>query len=542
MPSVIIPSATIVPEELRKIGKLPAIIFPVNQKIVFEYLYKQYQAAETVNIICHEKADKVERRLTAYSCDNVHIRKLPQLGDLGNTIQYGLQFVQGEVIVNFADTIVTDNIVDIEGDCFFATEDYVSEKWTYFDEKNGIIEEIYDKNMTSAEIKKLFFVGVFKFTDASYLGKCIETALLCTNRNMNSFYYALMLYSRRYPMRSVETTHWFDIGHSDTYYNTQLEVKAREFNHIEIDRNRGILKKYSEDKEKFIGEILWYVKMPADVEYVRPRIFSYSTAYEKPYVEMEYYAYHTIHEFFLYGDLERKQWESIFNRIRFACNDFRRYKVVGEQILPSVEDMYLKKTEQRIEKISEIDDFEKFFSQSFFVNGVKYKSLNEIVEIMKEKIPEYLYDVSEFNIIHGDLCFANILIDSNFSFVKLIDPRGRFGTYDIYGDFRYELAKLFHSVDGKYDFIIKDLFNLDYDTESAKIEFAILDRKRDFDLYQVFLEAFSSEIGDDIKKIELIEALLFLSMIPLHGESRRHQMVMFGMGIEILNRVFDIKA
>ncbi len=34
-------------------------------------------------------------------------------------------------------------------------------------------------------------------------------------------------------------------------------------------------------------------------------------------------------------------------------------------------------------------------------------------------------------------------VDTNLSFIKVIDPRGKFGTYDIYGDFRYELAKTF---------------------------------------------------------------------------------------------------
>ena len=62
-----------------------------------------------------------------------------------------------------------------------------------------------------------------------------------------------------------------------------------------------------------------------------------------------------------------------------------------------------------------------------------------------------------------------------------------------------------------------------------------------FNLYKVFLDTFSAEVGGDLKKIELIEALLFLSMIPLHGESIRHQMVMLGTGLEILNRVIDIK-
>ena len=166
-------------------------------------------------------------------------------------------------------------------------------------------------------------------------------------------------------------------------------------------------------------------------------------------------------------------------------------------------------------------------------------SLEETINKLKVVIPEYLYDVKEFSIIHGDLCFANMMVDNNFSFIKVIDPRGKFGSYDIYGDPKYELAKLFHSVDGKYDYIIKDLFDLEY--KDGSISFSIQDKDRDFDLYQVFIGVFKDEIGDDLKKIELIEALLFLSMIPLHGESFEHQLVMLGTGLEILNRVVNIE-
>lgn len=47
-------------------------------------------------------------------------------------------------------------------------------------------------------------------------------------------------------------------------------------------------------------------------------------------------------------------------------------------------------------------------------------------------------------------------------------------------------------------------------------------------------------IGDNRQKIELIEALLFLSMVPLHHESRRHQYAMLATGILLLDRVFSI--
>ena len=126
--------------------------------------------------------------------------------------------------------------------------------------------------------------------DAVYFRRCLEMAFEQESLQMSTFYYALQEYSKKYPMKAVLANNWFDIGHEDKYYNSKLEVRAREFNHITIDKNRGILKKTSDDKDKFIGEIKWYLKLPADVEYVRPRIFDYSTSYVNPYVSMEYYA------------------------------------------------------------------------------------------------------------------------------------------------------------------------------------------------------------------------------------------------------------
>ena len=52
---LIIPSAKVVPEELQKLGKLPAIIYPINQRITFDYLYEQYkEKTNSIDIICYE--------------------------------------------------------------------------------------------------------------------------------------------------------------------------------------------------------------------------------------------------------------------------------------------------------------------------------------------------------------------------------------------------------------------------------------------------------------------------------------------------------
>ncbi len=341
-------------------------------------------------------------------------------------------------------------------------------------------------------------------------------------------------------MTPVWTDKWFDIGHADRYIRSDLAVKAREFNHITIDSFRGILTKTSDNREKFIDEIKWYLKLPGDIEYAHPRVFDYSTRYLKPYISMEYYAYHTIHELYLYGDLSLQQWTDIFERIRFVCSDLKRYSVRDENIRRSLEDMYLSKTLARLNELRRDSRFSQFFLHPITVNDRTYMALDAICRELEVNIPKYLYDVNSFAIIHGDLCFTNIMIDENFSFIKLIDPRGSFGEYDIYGDFRYDLAKLFHSVDGKYDYMIKGLFDVSYDLSVPSISYAIHEQKRQFDLFAVILGVFQQEIGPDKQKIEMIEALLFLSMIPLHMESFDQQMVMLAVGIEILARVINI--
>lgn len=537
--NLLVPAAKVVSEELQNIGKLPTVIYPVTDKIVYDFLFDQYHSVcDIMKIMCYEESDKVHSKLRKYK--NTEVVDIPKLDDLAHTVCYGLTD-QTPVIINFGDTIVMDNIYNNEPDSFFYTEEYVSEKWTYFTLKDGRLTSIYDKKSEPNKLKKgNLFVGVFYLSSPLDFKSCIEKCSFeFSDESVSVFYRALKLYSTIHPLKAIKTNNWFDIGHADKYFNSKLEVKAREFNHIKIDKNRGILTKTSDDKDKFIGEIKWYLKLPADVEYVRPRIFSYSTSYSAPYISMEYYAYHTVHELFLNGDLDIRQWETIFKRIKFIIDDFKRYRVSDEYIVQALEDMYLNKTLQRFEKLKDDVRFTGFFTDSIVVNGSVYKSLNDIIDIIKEIVPEMLYDVKEFNIIHGDLCFANMMVDNNLSFVKVIDPRGKFGKYDIYGDRRYELAKLLHSVDGKYDYIIKDLFEVSHSGNS--INYTIMDKNRKFDLYSVFVEVFKEDLGEDLKKIELVEALLFLSMIPLHGESFDHQMVMLATGLDILNRVTNIK-
>ena len=90
---VIIPSAIYIQERLQGIGKIPAVIYPINGEITFDFFYRQYEGtAESFEIICYEGAEKVHRRLTSnrYLTKKIHIIDLPVLEDLGHTVYAAL--------------------------------------------------------------------------------------------------------------------------------------------------------------------------------------------------------------------------------------------------------------------------------------------------------------------------------------------------------------------------------------------------------------------------------------------------------------------
>ena len=76
-----------------------------------------------------------------------------------------------------------------------------------------------------------------------------------------------------------------------------------------------------------------------------------------------------------------------------------------------------------------------------------------------------LLKIDELTPIHGDFCFSNLLYDCKVRLVKMIDPRGEFGVPGIFGDRRYDLAKLAHSYAGGYDFIVADQFSVEVESE-----------------------------------------------------------------------------
>ena len=545
MKILIIPSATLINDDLKQqFGNIPTVLTPINGETILEKLYNQYKDyMDYILVVGKEKSSQIDYLIKSKKLD-IKLVEIDEVKDLGYSVLKALDFIKEEVnieaieniVINLGDTIVEDIDINTLDDVVLYSKIEDTARWTIFEHDGKKIIKILDKQYVSDEDKKHnAFIGVYSFTDIIKLYECLKKAVNTNDNLKNSFYEMILKYGLENSINILFTDRWLDLGHFDKYISSKKDIQARYFNSIKIDKKRGILKKTSIDTKKFQNEILWYLKLPRNLQYMTPRIIDYSLAYDEMSVTMEYYGYPTISELFVFGDLELSEWKKIFESIFMVIKDMSNYSVKDNEINSSLDTMYLGKTIERLQLLKKDNNFKLFFDNEIYINGEKYKGISYYLNRLPELIENYrVRDISSFNIIHGDLCFANILYDLQTGLVRLIDPRGTFGNYDIYGDTRYDLAKLSHSVNGKYDYIIHDLFDLNVNNNHVNYSLNIDESKKDI---EKLFEKLIHQYGYDYKQIRLIEGTLFLSMIPLHKDNINRQYAMMATGIKILEEL-----
>ena len=69
---------------------------------------------------------------------------------------------------------------------------------------------------------------------------------------------------------------------------------------------------------------------------------------------------------------------------------------------------------------------------------------------LEQAVEKLVLSCESFVLIHGDCTFSNMMLRANGEPV-LIDPRGYFGYTELFGDVRYDWAKMYYSIMGNYD-------------------------------------------------------------------------------------------
>jgi len=324
---------------------------------------------------------------------------------------------------------------------------------------------------------------------------------------------------------------WHDVGHKNNYFSSKKELlQSRFFNYLELDEKNGIVTKKSQNIEKLKNEINWYKLIPNQIKIITPRIIS-SRINKNPNLVMEHIDFSTLTEIWLYGNISYKNWQSILDDLKNIINTFQTYKKLVQK--KDYEQIYITKTLDRIQElISSNPIFKKLLNyEDVKINGKLYDNWGKLSEKIFPKINK-LFCKDDNCLIHGDLCFSNILYDVPNNQYRIIDPRGKWGD-SVFGDIKYDLAKLRHSIVGGYDSINNGLFSIDQKDNSLKINILKPTQyekiSNDFDLW--------ISKSWNLEQIKMIEGLLFISMIPLHNEDIKKQLAFYAVGVQRLNEI-----
>ncbi|UWD34199.1 phosphotransferase [Mesomycoplasma molare] len=310
---------------------------------------------------------------------------------------------------------------------------------------------------------------------------------------------------------------------------------TRYFNSIEQIDN--LVKKTSSEKNKILDEYYWFTKLPSNLSKYTPKVYSYNETQESSYILMDYVPWSNIYTF-LENNSSLKNYINILDTLFNVLLDFKNteFKKNNEKFS---EFIYLTKTHDRIKNIKEEEliDLEK----EIIFNSKKIKPFFQIKQKVLNLIEEKLLNSEITSVVHGDFFFGNILFDEKENKIKLVDPRGRFSYYrDIIGDIRYDLAKLSHSVIGKYDWIVNNNFEFIEDKNNFSLkENTFLDEKQNKEIMNHFKKNMIEKFNISFDNIRLIEGLLFLTMIPLHKESLIHQKIFYLKSLEIFNELIE---
>ncbi|HEV2707284.1 MAG TPA: phosphotransferase [Pyrinomonadaceae bacterium] len=435
-------------------------------------------------------------------------------------------------------------------------------RWCYAEaDEEGRLVRLIDKPTSPAEHRALpALIGVYHLSSRVHLMNCLEDA---DNNNLAE---ALKLYNdnRRIKVVRVNQEHWLDCGSIVGMQKTRkalITTRARASNSIDLDEKIGTLTKRTSKSVEIFQQYLWYVGAPREIKPITPRIHDFKPAdasSSQSKITMEYYAYSTLEEAWMYKELPFDVWESVMNHLIEILSKFHEFPAHLEP--DDFHAMYQAKTKKRLEKLrsqAAPDGYptwdELLDKEKLFINGRQVLGWSRMEETVWRACGD-LYHENHVCLIHGDFHLGNILYDLNTRLVKLIDPRGNFGSSTMYGDLKYDLAKLRHSICGGYNYVVNDLFTVETTGISGDIRIN-LDRphllnagvkrlsvqQKVAQLLDTKIEQLGAELSSPtlLTQVKLIEGLLFLSMLPIHYDSPHRQLAMFSIAIERFDELFN---
>ncbi|GAA5010886.1 hypothetical protein GCM10023206_18860 [Acinetobacter puyangensis] len=507
---ILIASAAYVTTDFQvELGKIPPCLLPIGNKKLIELQYQsliETFADESISVSLPESYNLSESEQKLFDNLKIDIIFVPDAFSLAESLLY---------VINTSEYLYKDDTFYLlHGDTYIS--DFSLLKFHNILAVSQSIDSYNWEVVRSMEDHALVWSGFFNFSSIGYLLKALTL-------NKYNFPKAIKFYNDKYYLENIEINNWYDLGHAYTYFSTRAKITTqRAFNELKI--KDGIVYKSGNPSIKIEAEAKWFENVPYKLKKYIPVLLEHGNKNDQYYYCLEYLPYIPLNELFVHGKNELLQWNNIFEKLKtyLKCSQIEASNEQKESIDNDLLKLYSIKSKERFltyleQKNISIDEKIMY----------KNKILPSLSQILEECITRTTSLDAIYGIMHGDLCFSNILFDSRGDRIKVIDPRGL--SYDnnftIFGDLKYDFAKLTHSVIGYYDFIISGHYKI-IETSSGSLELIFDIDKRIENISNHFYKSFIiNELH--VKEILPLVILLFFSMLPLHSDRPDRQKVMF---------------
>lgn len=513
-PLRLIMSGAVVGQELAaEFGPLPPSFLPVGTRRLYELQREALAGAGGLHMVLPETFPVPEHDARRLAELGVETLPIPEGLRLGEAVVYAINSLgagEGPVHILHGDTLIGAPPLD-RSDVIVGGPRANEYAWAEMRLEGSQVISL--ETSTAGEDGHEGWpiaAGYFSFSSSLDL-------LRSVTRMRGDFIDGVNHYLAAHSVEIVEAGEWLDFGHLQTFFRSRLAVTtARVFNTVRIDGLTA--RKTSEDRAKIRAEAHWLNAIPAPVQIHTARLLAHGVDGGRAFYETEYEYLPVVAELFVHGLLGRASWMRILGACEALLSACAADKGEGSADA-ALRMLSVDKTLARLERHARESGFA--IDKPLRFEGRATPSLAGIAERAAGALD--LRSGRRESVMHGDLCFSNLLYDSRVRRIRALDPRGLVGERPgIYGDLRYDLAKLAHSIVGRYDQIVAG-------------RYVATEKDGDFTLAfediaaQPWLQAGLGEmtvdgVGALSMTVRAAMVSLFLSMIPLHADRPDRQL------------------
>lgn len=515
----LIASAAYVDAELQaEFGRLPPTFLPVGNRRLYEHqieLIRNRLTQEPLVLSLPESFELPPKDQIRLAQLGVQIIATPEPLSLAESVLYAINAIgryNGGVRILHGDTLFKD--LPTSGDCLTVGTTFDHYDW-HFDTPG---------DASSGQV----WTGYFAFSSAARLARTLVGS-------RGRFEQAVEHYGSEQPLARLPSDQWLDFGHVNTFFRSRSHITTqRAFNDLQIDAYRVL--KTGTPSLKIEAEARWFASLPRALRGFAPQLLESgeNTGGSPGYAyELEYLCMAPLNELYVHGNLPGPFWTRIFKHLASWLSGANNSlsptdPVTLDRLRAEARGLLAEKSLTRLQTYLATSGLDG--DRPTAINGHALPSLRAIAaDCIARSDPDAVVP----GILHGDLCFSNILFDSRANRLKLIDPRGldHQGNFSNQGDLRYDLAKLAHSVIGLYDYLIAGSYDLKV-RDLLDFELKVHTDHRVREAQRRFLET-AWPAGLSVNHILPQVVLLFLSMLPLHADHPERQQALLANALRL---------